>query len=53
MKKIRVNFNITERQHSLLKLIGKSKGLSASDLLRRILDEWLDRFERDNKLEDE
>jgi len=41
MKKRRVNYNFTEQQHIFLKIHAESKELSVSELLRRIIDEWL------------
>jgi len=42
MKKRRVNYNLTDRQHKTLKIIADRQELSVSELLRRILDEWID-----------
>jgi predicted DNA-binding ribbon-helix-helix protein len=42
MKKRRVNYNLTDRQHKILQIIAGKQELSVSELLRRILDEWLD-----------
>jgi len=41
MKKRRVNYNLTDRQHKILKLKAEKQELSVSELLRRILDEWI------------
>jgi hypothetical protein len=42
VKKLRANYNVTNRQHKILQIKAKQKDLSASELLRRILDEWID-----------
>jgi Fe2+ or Zn2+ uptake regulation protein len=42
MKKRRVNYNLTDRQHKILQIIAGKQELSVSELLRRILDEWID-----------
>ena len=42
MKKRRVNYNLTDRQHKLLQIIAGKQELSVSELLRGILDEWID-----------
>ena len=41
MKKRRVNYNLTDRHHKILKLKAVQQELSVSELLRRILDEWI------------
>ena len=42
MKKRRVNYNLTDRQHKILKIVAEKQELSVSELLRRILDEWIE-----------
>ena len=42
MKKRRVNYNLTDRQHKILQIVAEKQELSVSELLRRILDEWID-----------
>jgi hypothetical protein len=36
----RVQVNLTEKQESLLKAIARHKGISVSELLRRMVDEF-------------
>jgi len=40
----RINHHLTEKQIKKLKTISKKSGLSASELIRRALDEYLDRL---------
>ena len=41
---IRANFYLSERQVKRLKMMSKKTGLSASELLRRAIDEYWERF---------
>ena len=38
----RINHHLTEKQIKKLKALSKKSGLSASEILRRALDEYLD-----------
>jgi predicted DNA-binding protein len=42
----RVNFTISEVEMKRLKVLSKRTGLSASEILRRAIDEYWGRFER-------
>jgi len=42
----RVNFTISEVEIKRLKVLSKKTGLSASEILRRAIDEYWERFER-------
>jgi len=42
MKKKRTNYNLTEDQHRILRIAAVFEGISASKLLRRIIDEWIE-----------
>ena len=42
----RVNFTISEVEIKRLKVLSKNTGLSASEILRRAIDEYWERFER-------
>ena len=42
---IRTNIYLTEPQMKKFKTISKKTGLAVSDLIRRALDEWLERYE--------
>ena len=42
----RINFYLAEIQIKRLKSISKKTGLSASEILRRAIDEYWERFER-------
>ena len=42
---IRTNIYLTEPQMKKFKAISKKTGLAVSDLIRRALDEWLERYE--------
>jgi len=42
----RINFYLAEIQIKRLKSISKRTGLSASEILRRAIDEYWERFER-------
>jgi len=42
---IRTNIYLTEPQIKKFKTISKKTGLAVSDLIRRALDEWLERYE--------
>jgi plasmid stability protein len=41
MKK-RTNYNLDEEQHQILRIAAAYRGVSASKLLRQILDEWIE-----------
>ena len=41
----RVNFTISEVEIKRLKILSKKTGLSASEILRRAIDEYWERFE--------
>ena len=40
----RINHHLTEKQIKILKALSKKSGLSASELIRRALDEYFDRI---------
>ena len=40
----RLNVGVTDRQYQELDAIVKGRGLTLSELVRRILDDWLDRL---------
>jgi len=42
----RINIYISPRQEKKLGKTSKDKGITLSELIRRILDEWLDRQEK-------
>ena len=46
---IRANFYLSELQVKRLKMMSKKTGLSASEILRRAIDEYWERFERKGK----
>ena len=45
----RVNFTISEVEIKRLKILSKKTGLSASEILRRAIDEYWERFEKKGK----
>jgi hypothetical protein len=45
----RVGLYLTEPQIRRLKEISKKTGLAVSDLMRRALDDWLDKYEEREK----
>ena len=51
MKKHRVNYNVTDRQHKTLQIKAEQQELSASELLRRILDEWIEKNAKDIQIQ--
>ena len=51
MKKRRVNYNLTDRQHKILKIVAEKQELSVSELLRRILDEWIENNAKDLQIQ--
>lgn len=42
---IRTNIYLTEPQMRKFKAISKKTGLAVSDLIRRALDDWLEKYE--------
>jgi predicted DNA-binding protein len=46
---IRANFYLSELQVKRLKMMSRKTGLSASEILRRAIDEYWERFERKGK----
>lgn len=40
MKK-RTNYNLNEDQHQILRIAAAYRGISASKLLRQVIDEWI------------
>ena len=46
---IRANFYLSELQVKRLKMMSKKTGLTASEILRRAIDEYWERFERKEK----
>ena len=46
---IRANFYLSELQVKRLKMMSKKTGLTASEILRRAIDEYWERFERKGK----
>ncbi len=45
----RINHNLTENQIKYLQALSKKNGLSASEILRRALDEYFDRINAVNQ----
>jgi predicted DNA-binding protein len=45
----RKNFYVTNLQEKRLQMMSKKTGLSESELLRRAIDEYWERFERKDK----
>ena len=45
----RVNFTISEVEIKRLKALSKETGLSASEIIRRAIDEYWERFEKKGK----
>ena len=45
----RVNFTISEVEIKRFKILSKKTGLSASEILRRAIDEYWERFEKKSK----
>jgi predicted HicB family RNase H-like nuclease len=41
---VRVNMRLTERQSKVLRLEAERRGLSLSELMRRIMDAWLEKL---------
>jgi predicted HicB family RNase H-like nuclease len=39
---VRVNMRLTERQSKVLRVEAERRGLSLSELMRRIMDQWLE-----------
>jgi hypothetical protein len=39
---VRVNFRLTERQAKVLRVEAERRGLAMSEMLRRIMDQWLE-----------
>ena len=50
MKK-RTNYNLNEEQHKVLRIAAAYRGISASELLRRILDEWIESNAQDIQIQ--
>ena len=46
----RKNFYVTDLQEKRLQMMSKKTGLSESELLRRAIDEYWERFERKGKM---
>ena len=46
MMSVRANFYLAEIQMKRLKAMSKKTGLSASEILRRAIDEYWERFEK-------
>ena len=46
----RMNFYLTEIQVKRLQVMSKKTGLTASEVLRRAIDEYWERFERKGKI---
>ena len=46
----RINHHLTEKQIKMLKTLSKKNGLSASEILRRALDEYFDRINAVNQV---
>lgn len=45
----RTNIYLTENETKQLSLIAKQKGISVSEIIRRILDDWLEKYENKAK----
>ena len=43
--KIRTNIYLTENQSKRFKMLSKKKGYSMAELIRRALDEWLEKYD--------
>ena len=41
----RTNIYLTEIQHKRFRVIARQKGISSSELIRRVLDEWLEKYQ--------
>jgi predicted DNA-binding protein len=46
----RKNFYVTDLQEKRLQMMSKKTGLSESELLRRAIDEYWERFEKKGKM---
>ena len=46
----RINHHLTEKQIKTLKNLSKKSGLSASELIRRALDEYFDKINAANQI---
>ena len=46
----RINHHLTEKQIKKLKALSKKSGLSASELIRRALDEYFDKINAVNQI---
>jgi predicted DNA-binding protein len=47
--KIRTNIYLTEIQSKKFKTLSKKTGYSMAELIRRVLDEWLEKYEEKRK----
>jgi predicted DNA-binding protein len=47
--KIRTNIYLTEIQSKKFKALSKKTGYSMAELIRRALDEWLEKYREKNK----
>ena len=50
MKK-RTNYNLNEEQHQILRIVAAYRGVSASKLLRQIIDEWVETNAQDIQIQ--
>ena len=50
MKK-RTNYNLNEEQHQILRIAAAYRGVSASKLLRQIIDEWVETNAQDIQIQ--
>jgi len=41
----RTNIYLTEIQQKRFRVIARQKGISSSELIRRVLDEWLEKYQ--------
>jgi hypothetical protein len=41
----RTNIYLTDNQHKKFKVISQEKGIFVAELIRRVLDEWLEKYE--------
>jgi predicted DNA-binding ribbon-helix-helix protein len=45
----RTNIYLTENETKHLNKIARQKGISVAELIRRILDEWLEKYEKKSR----
>ena len=50
--KRRTNYNLNEEQHKILRIAAAYRGISASKLLRQIIEEWIKANAQDIQISD-